>query len=105
MAFMIILKKYNFRIIIKNLTKCNTLYTFAVKNYGKSTNHNLEKMCLRSLTLALTIGLERVWSREVGPRPWPGIFFSPWLLRLCPSTPPPVFDQRILQRRRQKLPL
>ena len=51
MAFIIILTNNFFRIIIKNLTKCNILSTFAFKNYGKSTNHKLEKLCPRSWPL------------------------------------------------------
>ena len=46
MAFVISLKNYCFRIIIKNLTKRNILSTFALKNNGKFTNQNLEKVCL-----------------------------------------------------------
>ena len=32
--------------------KCNILSTFALKNYRKFTDHNLEKLCRRSLALA-----------------------------------------------------
>ena len=52
MAVIIILKSYYFQLIIKNLTKCNILSTFALKNHGKFTGHNLEKLCPRSLALA-----------------------------------------------------
>ena len=74
MAFVIILKKYYFKIIIKNNEMLH-LSTFAFKKYGKFA-HNLEKLCPRSLALALTIpdlGLERVCPRKIGP--WPWIFF------------------------------
>ena len=70
MAFVIILKNYYFRIIIKNLTKCNILSTFALKNYRKFIDYNLEKLSPRSLALAATIcvlGLERNCSLKVGP--------------------------------------
>ena len=53
MAVVIILKSYYFRIIIKNLTKGNILSTFALKHYGKFTNHNLEKLCPRFLPQTL----------------------------------------------------
>ena len=53
MTFTAIFKKnYYFRIIIKNLTKCNILNTLAFKHYGKFADHNLEKFCPRSLALA-----------------------------------------------------
>ena len=68
-----------FRIIIKNLTKCNTLSTFELKTYGKFTDHNLEKLCPRSLASTIPIlGLKRVCLRKVGPWPWLRIFLSPW---------------------------
>ena len=50
------------------------LKIFALKNYGKLTDHNLEKLCPRSLALATTIpvlGLESVCPRKVGPWLWP----------------------------------
>ena len=77
MAFIITLKNYYFRIIIKNETKSSILSIFAFKNYGKFTDHNLEKLCPRSLVLASTIpvlGLERVCSQKVGS--WPRFFFE-----------------------------
>ena len=54
MAF-IIFRNYYFRISIKNLTKCNSLKTFAFKNNEKFVDHNLEKFCFWSLVLAPTI--------------------------------------------------
>ena len=45
MAVAIISKNYYFRIMIQNLTKCNILSTFGLKNYGKFTDHNLGKLC------------------------------------------------------------
>ena len=60
MAIVIILKNYYFRIIIKNLTKCNILSTLALKNFGKFTYHNLGKLCPRSLASTIfVLGLER----------------------------------------------
>ena len=60
MAVVIILKNYYFWIIIKNLTKCNISSTFAPKNFGKSTYHNLGKLCPRSLASTISVlGLER----------------------------------------------
>ena len=82
----IIFRNYYFWIIMQNLTTCNILNTFALKNHGKFADNNFEKLC--SWPLALTIpvlGLERVCPRNVGP--WPRIFFSspwPWPRRLCP---------------------
>ena len=78
MAVAIVLKHYYFRIIIKNLTKCNILSTFALKNYVKFTDHNLGKLCPQSFTsrgsvlekLVLGLGL--------------GFFLSPWPQTLCP---------------------
>ena len=69
----VIIKKYYFRIIIKNLTKCNILSTFAQKNYGKFTGYNLEKLCPQSLASTTPVlSLERVCPQKVGP--WPRIF-------------------------------
>ena len=48
----IIFRNYCCRIITKNLTKCNILKTFALKNNGKFADHNLEKLWPRSLALA-----------------------------------------------------
>ena len=48
-------------------------------NYGKFTDHNLEKLCPRSLALASTIpvlGIERVCPRKVGSWHWSRIFFE-----------------------------
>ena len=45
MTVVIILKNYHFRIIIKNLTKCNILSTFALTIYGKFT-HIIKKNCV-----------------------------------------------------------
>ena len=87
MAFIITLQNYFFRIIIKNLMKCSILSTFAFKNYDKFADHNLEKLCPRSLTSTIAVlGLERVSPRKVGLWPWPGIFWSPlpWSQTLCP---------------------
>ena len=50
MAIITVFKNYYFRIIIKNLTKCNILNTFAFKNYGKFANHVLES-CILGLWL------------------------------------------------------
>ena len=85
MSFVIILKNYYFGIIIKNLTKCNILSTFELKNYGKITDHDLEKLCPRSLATTIPVlGLERVCPRKFGP--WPRIVLSPWPWprTLCP---------------------
>ena len=41
-----------FLIIIKNLTKCNILKTFALKNDRKFADRNLGKLCRLSLALA-----------------------------------------------------
>ena len=52
------------------------LKTSALKNNGKFADHNLEKLCRRSLASDSSIpvlGLERVCPRKVGP--WPRIFF------------------------------
>ena len=59
MAF-IIFKNWYFRLIIKNLTKCNILKTFALKNYGNFADHNLEKYVF------LVVGLDHscLWPRE-----------------------------------------
>ena len=84
MAFVITLKNYYFRIIIKNLTKCNILSTFALKNYGKFTDYNLEKLCPRSSALSNPVlGLERVCPRKVLGFGL-GFFLSPWPRTLCP---------------------
>ena len=52
--------------------KCNILSTFALKNYGKFRNHNLERLCSRFLALASTITVfdfKEVCPRKVGPLP------------------------------------
>ena len=77
MAVVIIFKKYYFRIIIKNLTKCNILSTFAFKNYGKFTQYNLEKLCPWFLA-----SKERVLEKSVLGL---GFFLSPWPQTLCPQ--------------------
>ena len=97
MAVVIILKNYYFRIIIKSLTKCNVLSTFTLKNYGKFTDHNLEKLCPRSLALASIIAVlsfERVCPRKVGPLL--RIFFKSLVLasNVVSSTPPlPIMEK------------
>ena len=86
MAVVIILKKHYFR-IIKNLTKCNILGAFTLKNYWKFADYNLEKFCPRSLASTIPVlGLKKVCPQKAGPWPWPRIFLSPWLWprRLCP---------------------
>ena len=55
MAFFIF-RNYYFRIILINLTKCNILKTFELKNNGKYTYHNLEKLCPWFL-----LGLDHSW--------------------------------------------
>ena len=75
MAFIIIFKNWYFQIIIKKLTKCNILNTFALK-----IMENLPTIILKKL---------RPWprkslcSRKVGPWPKSRIFLSPWPRRLC----------------------
>ena len=55
-----IFKNYYFRIIIKNLTKCNILSTFTFKNFEKFADRNLEILCLWSLAATIPVrGLER----------------------------------------------
>ena len=88
MAFIIILKNYYLRIIIKNLKKCNILSIFAFTNYGKFAANNLEKLCPRSLALASTIpviGLEKL-AHGLDLR----FFLSswPWPRTLCPRLHP-----------------
>ena len=61
--------------ILEQPVQC-ILSTFALKNNGKFTHHNSEKLRPRSLAVASTIpvlGLERVCPRKVGP--WPTTFF------------------------------
>ena len=89
MTFAIILTKCYFRIVIKNLTKCNILSTFALKKCGKSTNHYLEKLCSRSLASTISVlDLERVCLRKVGP--WPRILYESLALasNVLSPTPP-----------------
>ena len=83
MSFIIVYKNDHIQIIIKNLTKCSTLNTFALKNYGKFAAHNLENiLCPWSSPLAAinpVLGLVRVCPRKIGP--WPRIVFLslwPW---------------------------
>ena len=72
-----IIRNYYFRITIKNLTKCNILNTFVLKNNGKFADHNLEKLCPWYLASTIPVlGVERVCPRKVGPWPWPRIFFE-----------------------------
>ena len=95
MAFITILKKYYFRTIIKNLTKCIILSTFALRNYGKFVNHVLEKLYPRFLALASTVpvfGIERICSRKVGPWLWPPVFFQSLALNVVFSIPPLPFN-------------
>ena len=55
------------------LTECNILNTCARKDNGNFANHNLEKLCPWFLASSIPVlGLERVYSRKVGP--WPRIF-------------------------------
>ena len=87
-----IFRSYYFPIIMKNLSKCNILKTFALKNNGKFADHNLELLCSWSLALASNIpvlGLESVCPRKVGPWPWLRIFFCVLGLEVCvlDSTP------------------
>ena len=84
----IILKNYYFRMIIKNLTKCNILKTFALKNNGKFADHNLEKLCPRSLALATTIpvlGLEKTRSLALASDFWESSVLA---LKVVSSTSP-----------------
>ena len=91
----LLFKKIFFRIIIQHLTKCNILSTFALKNYRKFFEHNLEKLCPQSLTSIVSFfGLERVCLRKVSV--WPRIFLNPWPRRLCNSTPPLVKSNAVL---------
>ena len=93
MAFIIIFKKYYFRIIIKIFTKCNILSTFAHKNYGKFAYHNLEKLCSRPLVLASTIpviGLERSVHEKLVLDLGLGFFFESLALNVGFSNPPLV---------------
>ena len=98
----IIIKNYYFWIIIKNLTKCNILSTFAFKNNGKFADHILEKLCPRPwpwpqpfLSLASRVsvlkrsvlGIGFVWSCW----PWPWTLFlyclsAEWIAIPCVST-------------------
>ena len=76
---------------MKNLTKCNILKTFPLKNNGKFADLDLEKQCPWSLALASTIsvpGLESICPPKVDP--WPGIFFETLALasKAVPSAPP-----------------
>ena len=66
------------------------LKDFRALNNGKFDNHNLEKLCPRSLALASTIpvyGLERVRRWKVAPWPWV-FFFVSVALKVVFSTPP-----------------
>ena len=93
MPFIIIFKKYRFGIIIKNLTKCNISRTFALKNYGKFVDHNLEKLCPQCLALTIPVfGLERFCLRKLGSWPWPQFFLESLALasNLMSSTLPQV---------------
>ena len=88
MAFIISFKNYYCRIIIKNLMKCNILNTFAFKSYGKFANHNIEKLYLWSLAMAMAstipvLGLKSVCFRKISPLRWRRIFFEPFGLELC----------------------
>ena len=95
MAVVIILKNYYFPIIIKNLAKCNILSTFALKNYGKFTPHNLEKLCPRCLASTISVlGLEGVCSLKVSP--WPQIFFESFALNEVSWTPAQVISNTML---------
>ena len=74
--------------------------TFAIKNYGKFANRDVEKLCPWSLALILTIpvfALEKIYPPKVGP--WPQIFFSwPQILALAfnvSSTPPLVLNWKL----------
>ena len=94
-----IFKNYYFRIIIKNLTKCNTLKTFALKNNEKFADHNLENLCPRSLASTIPVlVLEKVCPRKVGPWPWPRIFFESLALmasKAVSSNPPLLISTSI----------
>ena len=82
-----IFKKLLFRIIIKNLTKCNILSTFAFKHYGKFADYNSEKIFSQSLASTLTI-LSLASRGSVLEKAVLGLgFFSsprPWPRTLCP---------------------
>ena len=78
-----------FEFFIKNLTEMQYLSVFALKIFGRFTQHSLEKLGPRSLALASTIsviGIERVCPRKVGPWTWPRIFLNPcpWPRTLFP---------------------
>ena len=75
------------RIIIKNLSKCNILNTFALKNNRRFAEHNFKKLCPLSLALTIPVlGLERACARKVGPWPWPRIFFEFLASKVVSST-------------------
>ena len=91
MTFIIYLETTIFKFIIKNLTKCFILKTFALKNNEKFADHNLEILCPLSLASTIPVlGLERVCPRKVGPWPWPRIFFESLASKVVSATPPLV---------------
>ena len=62
------LETYYFQIIIKNLTKSNILKAFAPNNKGKFADHDLEKLCSRSLASTIPVlDLEKVCPWTVCP--------------------------------------
>ena len=62
---------------MKNLRKCNILYTFALKNNREFAEQKLlERLSFWSLASTIfVLSLERVCSQKVGPGP--RIVFSP----------------------------
>ena len=74
----IILEATIFELSSKTSKMQYLLNTFALKNYGKFADHNLENLCPRSL--ASTIPVHENSVLNLGLR----FFLSPWPLRLCP---------------------
>ena len=51
----IIFRNCYFRIVIKNVTKCNIFKIFALKNNGKFANQNFKKLCSRSSATTISV--------------------------------------------------
>ena len=113
-----VFRNYNFRIVTKNLTKCNILKIFAFKNDGKLVNRRkivfietFKKLCSRFLALVSSIpvlGLFSVCPRKLGCYPWPQIFLE--FLTLASkvlSSIPPLIQSNPKRKRtiRPKAPL
>ena len=83
----------------QKLDEISIFSTFALKNYGKFTDHSLEKMCPGPWPVASTIpilGLERICSRKVDP--WPQIFFDFLALASNVVSPTPTLIIRACEK-------